>query len=140
MELRRVNRFSGTNLSLAPAHLVVPLNADRNLNSIKLQDTNSNEYKLQLVLAEYPHLPHMERKAYLEMNDWDVEATLKEIENDAAWEKDQKGVETVQMKVTKKLTAQPESNLKTNNTSVQVDEVSSLLTPLLMSVKPFEVE
>lgn len=127
VELRRVNRFSGTNLALAPSHLIVPLSGGRSLETIRLQETNSAEYKLQLVLAEWPHLPFMERKAYLEMNDWDVDATLAEIARDAAWEDDAKEVEAVQVQLAKQL-------------SVQETKTKKEVVTLLTSITPLEVE
>ena len=136
MELRRVNRFSGSNLALAPAHLVVPLNSNRSVSSIKLQDTDSKEYKLQLVLAEYPHLQFMERKAYLEMNDWDVDLTLQDIANDVAWEQQEKEAKT---KTTAGTTAKIEmpNKVPSHGSSID-DDCSPLTTPLLK--KPFEME
>ena len=136
MELRRVNRFSGTNLALAPAHLVVPLNSNRSVSSIKLQDTDSKEYKLQLVLAEYPHLQFMERKAYLEMNDWDVDLTLQDIANDAAWEQQETEAKT---KATTGTTARMDVSAKVPSHRSSIDDdVAPLTTPLLK--KPFEME
>jgi hypothetical protein len=41
---------------------------------------------MQLVLNEYPSLSAVERKAYLEMNEWNVEQALQEIRQDTEWE------------------------------------------------------
>lgn len=87
--LRRINQFSGTNLALAPSKLLIPLGKGVTLDALKLQDTNSSEYKMQLVLAEFPSLTALERKAYLDMNEWDVEKTLQEIRQDTEWEQKQ---------------------------------------------------
>jgi len=88
VDLRRINRFSGSNLSLAPSRLLIPLDGTRSLGTIKLQDTNSKDYKMQEVVREFPHLSVMERKAFLELNDWNLKATLEEIRQDLQWEKD----------------------------------------------------
>jgi hypothetical protein len=90
--LRQCNQFSGTNLMLAPSQLLIPLTTA--LGNLRLQDTSSPEYKMQMLLAEFPHLSSVERKAYLEMNDYDVDLTLEQIRADAVWEKEQlrKGV------------------------------------------------
>lgn len=138
VELRRINQFSGTNLALAPSHLIIPLTGGRSLGSIRSQDTNSAEYKLQLVLTEHPYLTANERKAYLEMHDWDVDAALNDIRNDVQWEEDQEMIQTVQRKM-------EELKLPTTVAAVDpLDEASSLSTPLLTSVgsemKPLEVE
>lgn len=87
--LRRVNQFSGTNLALAPSKLLIPLGNGVSLENLKLQDTSSNEYKMQLVLNQFPRLAAAERKAYLDMNEWNVEETLKEIRQDTEWENNQ---------------------------------------------------
>ena len=84
IKLRQVNRFSGSNLHLAPSHLVIPL-AEGVIPPV--QDTSSREYKLQMMLVRVPSLTLPERKAYLDMNDWDLEAALKNAHEDVAWEK-----------------------------------------------------
>ncbi|KAG7351733.1 hypothetical protein IV203_007781 [Nitzschia inconspicua] len=136
IELRRINQFSGTNLALAPSHLVIPLTVGRSLDNIRLQDTTSMEYKLQIILTEYPHLTATERKAYLEMNDWDVDAALTEIRNDMQWEEDQDTIQAVQQSI-------EEVKIPTASRVWDDDDTSSLATPLLTSTnrqQPFELE
>ncbi|CAB9497683.1 expressed unknown protein [Seminavis robusta] len=87
VELRRINYFSGTNLALAPSKLLIPLTTS--IENLRLQDTSSPEYKMQMVLTEFPKLASVERKAYLEMNEWDLEQALEEIRQDTEWEKEQ---------------------------------------------------
>jgi len=82
--LRRINRFSGTNLSLAPSQLVIPIASDP-ANS-KGKDATSQEYKLKVLSAEFPHLNIKERRSYLEMNDWNLETAKQEIQDDKDWE------------------------------------------------------
>jgi hypothetical protein len=132
IELRRVNQFSGTNLSLAPSHLIIPLNETRCLQQIRLQDTESNEYKSQILSTEFPQLTTTERKAYLEMNDWDVEAALQDIRNDLQWEEDgneEETKETMEVKIP-----------TTTAISLDDDDGTFLTTPLLTTLKPLEVE
>ena len=88
MTLRQCNHFSGTNLALAPSKLLIPLTTS--LEKLNLQDTSSPEYKMQVILTEFPHLASVERKAYLELNDWDVDLTREQIQGDVAWEKQQR--------------------------------------------------
>lgn len=85
--LRRINQFSGTNLALAPSQLVIPLTTD--LSNIRIQDVTSKEYKLQVLVSDFPQLTILERKAYLEMNDWNLEATTKQVQEDNNWEEKQ---------------------------------------------------
>jgi hypothetical protein len=132
VELRRVNQFSGTNLALAPSHLIIPLTGERSLDSIRLQDTDSHEYKLQVVLTEYPQLTVTERKAYLEMSNWNVDAALKEMSKDMQWEEDQETIEALRRSM---------EHIKVPTVAGVVDDESSLATPLLTSaVAPLEVE
>jgi LysM repeat protein len=101
MQLRRVNRFSGSNLSLAPAKLVIPL-TDK-VTQIQLQDRSSPEYKMQAMLIEFPCLRESERKAYLQLNDWDLEAAKRNARDDICWEQARK----VRDEVLQKKSTQP---------------------------------
>lgn len=89
-KLRQANKFSGSNLLLAPARLIIPLRSGTvlNVNAIQLQDTNSSEYKLQIFLTEFPHLRQSERRAYLELNDWSLADAMRNAADDDAWEQD----------------------------------------------------
>jgi hypothetical protein len=97
-----------------------------------LQDTESNEYKSQILSTEFPQLTTTERKAYLEMNDWDVEAALQDIRNDLQWEEDgneEETKETMEVKIP-----------TTTAISLDDDDGTFLTTPLLTTLKPLEVE
>ncbi|KAL3914791.1 MAG: hypothetical protein SGARI_008336, partial [Bacillariaceae sp.] len=131
IELRRVNQFSGTNLSLAPCHLIIPLNESRSLAAIRLQDTDSKEYKLQILLTEYPQLTATERKAYLEMNEWNVDAALQEVQNDLKWEEEEEEEEDAKKNIEVKVPT---------STSPMMSDDDSLATPLLTTIQPLEVE
>lgn len=48
--LRQINQFSSSSLLLAPKRLLIPLKND--MNGIKLQDTDTTEYKIHKVLSE----------------------------------------------------------------------------------------
>jgi len=86
-KLRQANKFSGSNLFLAPARLLIPLTDQTIVNNIQVQDTTSPEFKLQAFLGQFPHLRQSERRAYLEMNDWDLAEAMKNAADDDAWEK-----------------------------------------------------
>jgi len=61
--LRQVNHFSGNNLSNAPKKLIIPL-TKKALRSgfIRVQDKESQEYKLHAFIAEVPSLKESEAK------------------------------------------------------------------------------
>lgn len=89
-ELRRVNRFSGSNLRLAPHTLIIPLGPDgQGLNGGKVREQNRNcpEFKLHALQGEFPSLRHAECKAYLELADWDLAEAIKAAREDEEWEK-----------------------------------------------------
>ena len=89
-ELRRVNRFSGSNLRLAPHTLIIPLGPDgQGLNGGKVREQNRNcpEFKLHSLQGEIPSLRHAECRAYLEMANWDLAEAIKAAREDEEWEK-----------------------------------------------------
>jgi hypothetical protein len=86
--LRQVNKFSGSNLLLAPSKLIIPLDG-KDISTVKIQDTSCPEYKLHALVAEYPHLRRTEAKAYLEMNDWNLEESIQSVREDEAWEEEE---------------------------------------------------
>jgi LysM repeat protein len=92
--LRQLNKFSGSNLHLAPSKLIIPLGPDGqnllNAGKILAQDQTTPDYKLQSFLAEFPHLTQSERRAYLEMSDWDLDEAMKCAREDELWERDEK--------------------------------------------------
>jgi len=87
--LRQVNKFSGSNLLLAPSKLIIPLNEDTDIATIKIQDKTCPEFKLHALVAEFPHLRQTEAKAYLTMNDWDLELAIQSVHDDEMWELEQ---------------------------------------------------
>lgn len=89
--LRQLNKFSGSNLHLAPSKLIIPLGPDgQNLldaGTMRAQDQTTPEYKLQAFLTEFPHLTQSERRAYLEMSDWDLDEAMTSAREDESWER-----------------------------------------------------
>jgi hypothetical protein len=87
-KLRQINKFSGSNLLLAPSNLIVPIDG-KDVGAIQVQDKTKPEYKLQAFLASCPHLRLFERRAYLEMNDWNLDNAIAHAKSDDRWEKQQ---------------------------------------------------
>jgi LysM repeat protein len=86
--LRRANHFSG-NLHSAPKKLVIPLSKQAlRTGFIRVQDTDTKEYKLHSFLAEFPDINPTEAKAYLELADWDLHDALQSAKEDREWQTD----------------------------------------------------
>ena len=89
-ELLRTNRFSGSNLRLAPHTLIIPLGPDgQGLNGGKVREQNRNcpEFKLHALQGEFPSLRKPECLSYLELSDWDLNTAIKAARDDEEWEK-----------------------------------------------------
>jgi len=65
--LKRANHFTGESLNMAPKKLVIPISkAALKQGYLRVQDTDSKEYKLQALQAEFPeNLGRIEAKAYV---------------------------------------------------------------------------
>jgi LysM repeat protein len=62
--LRRANHFTGHSLHFAPKKLLIPLSKQAlRTGFIRVQDTDSKEYKLRYFQVEYPDLSLTEKKA-----------------------------------------------------------------------------
>eukprot|EP00539_Tryblionella_compressa_P021242 CAMPEP_0178892622 /NCGR_PEP_ID=MMETSP0747-20121128/19583_1 /TAXON_ID=913974 /ORGANISM="Nitzschia punctata, Strain CCMP561" /LENGTH=198 /DNA_ID=CAMNT_0020562571 /DNA_START=31 /DNA_END=623 /DNA_ORIENTATION=+ len=86
--LRRANHFSGT-LHSAPKKLLIPLSKQAlRTGFIRVQDTDTKEYKLHYFQAEFPDINAAEAKAYLELADWDLHEALQSAKEDREWETD----------------------------------------------------
>jgi len=86
-QLRRANHFSGTLLHSAPKKLVIPLSKQAlRTGFIRVQDTDTKEYKLHSFLAEYPDINPTEAKAYLELADWELKHAIQSAKADREWE------------------------------------------------------
>uniref|UniRef100_A0A7R9WGD9 LysM domain-containing protein n=1 Tax=Pseudictyota dubia TaxID=2749911 RepID=A0A7R9WGD9_9STRA len=101
LQLRRANRFSGTNLKLAPSRLVIPLEKDGLKGGrVRVQDRESPEYKLHEVMAAVPGLGNSaEARAYLLMSGWDVDEAIDAAKSDLGWEKDNEELASRRMDV-----------------------------------------
>jgi|EP01083_Nonionella_stella_P063528 hypothetical protein len=97
LTLRQANKFSGSNLLLAPETLIIPLLRQNNVKTIAGdEDKNSSkdgkEVKIkQLILAFRTHkastmLSRKEAIAYLDMNDGNLEMAIKDAKDDFGWE------------------------------------------------------
>lgn len=76
-KLRQVNGFSGSNLRLAPATLVIPKPYDN--------DTLTEDDKVKALVKAVPHLGECEARAYLEMGQWELEPTIHTAKTDWEW-------------------------------------------------------
>lgn len=107
--LRQLNKFSGSNLHLAPSKLIIPLGPDGqkllDAGSMRAQDQTTPEYKLQAFLTEFPHLTQSERRAYLEMSDWDLDEAMRSAREDESWERSEVAKRRVREKSSLPLTA-----------------------------------
>jgi UBA-like domain len=92
-QLRQANCFSGTNLTLAPKVLKIPHTVVA--QAAKPQELSllhsAKENQIATVLRQSKGLGRKEVRAYLEMNDWNVEAALNEIRDDQQFEVVQQG-------------------------------------------------
>jgi len=91
-QLRQANRFSGSNLLLAPAKLIIPLSANV---VVKKQDVTSPEYKMHALMSAMPKLNRSEAQAYLKMAEWDLERAVQDAKEDLEWEASQLHADSV---------------------------------------------
>ena len=91
--LRRANHFTGT-LHSAPKKLVIPMSKQAlRTGFIRVQDTDTKEYKLHSFLAEFPDVSETEAKAYLELADWELKDAVKSAKDDREWDSADEGLE-----------------------------------------------
>lgn len=63
-KLRRANHFSGESLTLAPKRLIIPISKKAiQQGYLRVQDTDSREYKLHAIQAEFPSFGLAEARA-----------------------------------------------------------------------------
>jgi hypothetical protein len=95
-QLRQHNKFSGTNLFLAPEVLIIPVKkdyiVDRPMDELVLE-VNTRERKMRAVLRSTSNgywgtkaISAVEAKAYLEIHDWDVEKAIENANEDLQFE------------------------------------------------------
>mmetsp|Transcript_26103 Transcript_26103/g.40001 ORF Transcript_26103/g.40001 Transcript_26103/m.40001 type:complete len:338 (+) Transcript_26103:111-1124(+) len=87
-KLRQMNRFSGSNLLLAPDKLMVPVSEDAiKQGQVRKQDRTSKTFKTQAFIAELRSMSAFEAKAYLELANWDLPEAIRQGREDLNWEK-----------------------------------------------------
>jgi len=87
--LRRANHFTGHSLHSAPKKLLIPLSKQAlRTGFIRVQDTDTKEYKLHYFQAECPDISLTEAKAYLELSDWDMKDAIQSAREDKEWERE----------------------------------------------------
>jgi hypothetical protein len=74
--LRRLNRFSGTNLGLAPNPLRIPLSLKSSSNPYKEQ--SEDPCPIRAIIRACPELTQKEAKCYLELHDGDITMAIKD--------------------------------------------------------------
>jgi len=88
LQLRRANGgFSGTQLTLAPPVLKIPVTQPKNNNNTsssstmttRQQDTSSPAYKLQVLRHHFPTLNVEQAQAFLEVHDGDLQAAQQSL-------------------------------------------------------------
>lgn len=88
--LRRANHFTGA-LHSAPKKLLIPLSKQAlRTGFIRVQDTDTKEYKLHYFQAEHPDISSAEAKAYLELADWELKDALQSAKEDREWDSEDK--------------------------------------------------
>mmetsp|Transcript_27015 Transcript_27015/g.41505 ORF Transcript_27015/g.41505 Transcript_27015/m.41505 type:complete len:423 (+) Transcript_27015:175-1443(+) len=88
--LRRANHFTGHSLHSAPKKLLIPLSKQAlRTGFIRVQDTDSKEYKLHYFQAEFPDINMAEAKGYLELADWELHDAMASAREDREWEKEE---------------------------------------------------
>mmetsp|Transcript_6409 Transcript_6409/g.7953 ORF Transcript_6409/g.7953 Transcript_6409/m.7953 type:complete len:199 (+) Transcript_6409:100-696(+) len=89
--LRQVNKFSGSNLNLAPQTLVIPLEKSRVVTGKKEQELSSEGKINKFILAFRNNkastlVSRKEAIAYLDMNDGNLELAIEDAKEDFGWE------------------------------------------------------
>eukprot|EP00548_Thalassiothrix_antarctica_P000275 CAMPEP_0194145694 /NCGR_PEP_ID=MMETSP0152-20130528/18410_1 /TAXON_ID=1049557 /ORGANISM="Thalassiothrix antarctica, Strain L6-D1" /LENGTH=175 /DNA_ID=CAMNT_0038845997 /DNA_START=10 /DNA_END=537 /DNA_ORIENTATION=+ len=80
-ELRRANRFNGSNLALAPNPLTIPRIGVTD-TSLPAKKPLSKEEKIIRVLNRIPILSRSEARCYLELSDWNLQQALQDAKRD----------------------------------------------------------
>jgi hypothetical protein len=96
-ELRRANKMMGTNLRLAPKKLIIPINKNNSALKEGPREMTKEEQIAKLacevrnrclsgnISNQQKGLSYSEARAYLEMNDWDMESPLENAVEDFCW-------------------------------------------------------
>lgn len=81
-ELRQANRFSGTNLNLAPNPLRIPRKDNIQAATAIPVSGLTREQQISAVRRACPKLARTEAKCFLELNDWDVNLAIADAKDD----------------------------------------------------------
>lgn len=85
--LKRANHFTGDSLMMAPKQLVVPISKKAMRQGyLRVQDTDSKEYKMHAIQAKFPECCLTEAKAHLELADWVLKDAFQSVKEDYEWE------------------------------------------------------
>ena len=96
-ELRRANKMMGTNLQLAPKKLIIPMNKNNLSLKNNIPKGMTKEEQIAKLVCEVrcrckcnekiqQHgLAYSEARAYLEMNDWDINSAVENAVDDLCW-------------------------------------------------------
>jgi LysM repeat protein len=87
-ELRQANRFSGTNLNLAPNPLRIPKKDNMQAATAVPVNRPTREQQISRVRIACPGLARTEAKCFLELNDWNVNLAIMDAQEDVAHDGD----------------------------------------------------
>ena len=82
-ELRRANCFSGSNLSLAPNPLRIPINSNVGIAEAVPVNRPTREAQIQTVMRACPDLALSEAKCFLELHDWDAAKAISDARDES---------------------------------------------------------
>merc|ERR550539_1368190 len=90
--LRQVNKFSGSNLNLAPQTITIPLERSHIVKGKNQPEALSKEGKINQFILTFRTqkasalVSRKEATAYLDMNDGNLELAIKDAKDDFGWE------------------------------------------------------
>jgi LysM repeat protein len=79
-QLRQANRFSGSNLSLAPSKLIIPV------NGIIDPTLHARSDNTRALITALPQLSYKDAQLYLKMAKWNLKAATEDAKADLEWE------------------------------------------------------
>lgn len=90
-KLRQMNRFSGSNLALAPNKLIIPAATGKAIKKQEMTPEQGRESKIRCFLITFKQgreysFDRSEAVAYLEMNDYNLDKAIQDAKSDFEWE------------------------------------------------------
>jgi hypothetical protein len=90
-KLRQMNRFSGSNLALAPNKLIIPAATGKAIKKQEMTPEQGRESKIRCFLITFKQgreysFDRSEAVAYLEMNDYNLDKAIQDAKSDCEWE------------------------------------------------------